>query len=172
MNYNDEKTTMINDSNKYSNSELVIYRLQGEYSNIVCKIIEKSYDLNKRCLLLCNDEEEVKLFDSKLWTYSKLSFIPHGSKYSLSTEEAMYCNTWISEELVYINNPDYLINLGCAINNNIVSRCLCIDYNFTKIIEINCNENDSIDTIKSKYNVNFNNCTLWIQSNNKWIKGK
>ena len=147
---------------EYSNCELVIYKLQGDYSGIVCKIIEKSYELNKRCLLLCKDEEEVELLDSKLWTYSKLSFIPHGSKYSLNIEDAIYCNTWISDDLVYINNPNYLINLGCAINN--------IQYDLEKIIHITCNEHDSIDTIKNKYNINFNKRTLWTYYNNKWIK--
>lgn len=144
-----------------NNIELVVYKTQDQI-NTVCKIIEKSYETNKRCLLLCNNEEEVDLFDSKLWTYSKLSFIPHGSKNSVSINNAIYCNTWISDELVYVNNPDYLINLGCIANN--------IQHNFTKIIDITCNLEDSLDIIKSKYNVSFNKCTMWIQSNNKWIK--
>ena len=128
----------------------------------MCKIIEKAYEQNKRCLLLCNSEEEVELFDSKLWTYSKLSFIPHGSKYLISNDDAIHCNTWISDDLTYINNPNYLINLGCILHN--------IQYNLEKVIDITYNKEDSLDEIKSKYNINFNKCTVWIQSNNKWIK--
>ena len=154
---------VIGNSNKIvnSNTELVVYKTQDQI-NTVCKIIEKSYEANKKCLLLCNNEEEIDLFDNKLWTYSKLSFIPHGSKYSVSISNAIHCNTWISDELVYVNNPNYLINLGCTANN--------IQHNFTKIIDITCNLEDNLDIIRSKYNVEFSKCTIWIQSNNKWIK--
>ena len=112
--------------------ELVVYKLRDDYYNIVCKIIEKSYAINKKCLLLCNSEEEVDLFDSKLWTYSKLSFIPHGSKYSMSTDSAIHCNTWISDNLVYVNNPNYLINLG--LNDNIMLIFTNLHCGYKKII--------------------------------------
>ncbi len=159
-------------SNISKNTELLIYKIQNSnqtavehdsIQSVICKIVEKSYEANKRCLLLCNSEEEVELFDNKLWTYSKLSFIPHGSKYSISNNDAMYCQTWISEELVYINNPNYLINLG---------QVLGFEDNkyFEKIMEITYNTNDNIDTIKNKYGITFDKCTLWIQNNGKWIK--
>lgn len=157
-----ELTSSLNNSSVIENIELIIYKVQNDYTNIVCKIIEKAYEQNKKCLLLCNNEEEVELFDSKLWTYSKLSFIPHGSKYTISNNDAIYCNTWISDDLTYINNPNYLINLGGILHN--------IQYNLEKIIDITCNNDDNLDEIKSKYNVNFSKCTVWTQSNNKWIK--
>ena len=157
-----ELTSSLNNSSVIENIELIIYKVQNDYTNIVCKIIEKAYEQNKKCLLLCNNKEEVELFDSKLWTYSKLSFIPHGSKYTISNNDAIYCNTWISDDLTYINNPNYLINLGGILHN--------IQYNLEKIIDITCNNDDNLDEIKSKYNVNFSKCTVWTQSNNKWIK--
>ena len=49
--------------NNISEPEVVIYRVQDDYQNTVCKIIEKSYKINKKCLLLCNSPEEVELFD-------------------------------------------------------------------------------------------------------------
>ena len=153
--------------------ELVIYKLQNEHGNdgiqnIVCKIIEKSYAAKKRCLLLCNSEAEVELFDSKLWTYSKLSFIPHGSKYSVDNNDAIHCKIWISDSVVYINSPDYLINLGHAVFNNFNMNNA--QKQFERIIDITCDVNDNIETVKNKYNVNFAKCTLWIQTNNKWVK--
>ena len=167
--HNDINETNLNDIstntsvNEFSNdsTEVVIYKVSDNYQNIVCQVIEKSYKLNKKCLLLCNNAEEIAFFDSKLWTYSKLSFIPHGSKYSMNTNDAVYCNVWISDALIYINNPNYLIVLGNLLKNDIPDN-----FAFEKIIFISYNETDSLNSIRNKYK----QCTIWKQSNNKWVQ--
>lgn len=174
--HNDINETNLNDIlanthvSKFSNdsTEVVIYIVSDNYQSIVCQVVEKAYKLNKKCLLLCNNAEEISFFDSKLWTYSKLSFIPHGSKCSININDAIYCNTWISDALIYVNNPDYVIILGDLLRNDITcnfNHRMCTN-SFEKIIFISYNETDKLNSIRNKYK----RCTIWKQSNNKWIQ--
>ena len=144
-------------------SKLVFYSVLKDPYGIICKIIEKAFINNKYCLLLCSTKDEVEFFDAKLWSYSKLSFIPHGSKYSIGKDYVAYCYTWISEDLCYDNKPNYLIHLGLSIP----TTCL---KNFEKIIDVF--DNNNIDKAKVRYqSFQIKDYTLWIQMQNGWQEG-
>lgn len=60
--------------------EINIYKItQNTFSKVFTKVVETAVSQDKRCYVLCKDEEEVKKIDYLLWSYSQLSFIPHGT---------------------------------------------------------------------------------------------
>jgi DNA polymerase IIIc chi subunit len=141
----------------------MFYGFETDFFSVAIRLIEKLYSSNERVLVICETEDEVSFLNSKLWTYSQLSFIPHGCKHSLTLEEAKFCHTWISTELTFINTPISLINNGLNIKDNNISR-------FNKVIDIFNKE--LIDAVKSRVqyyiSAGFINIKFWIQSNGTW----
>ena len=94
---------------------VVFYAIESDFLSIAVKSVEKLYAANKKGLILCDTDEEVRRFDSTLWTFSKTSFIPHGSRYSMKIEDAIFCHTWISTKIDLYNDPICLIHNGLDI---------------------------------------------------------
>lgn len=70
--------------------EINIYKTTEEsFRKIFSKLIESIVAQNIRCYLYCNDSEEEKSLDYLLWSYSQLSFIPHGTALDPYSEEQM-----------------------------------------------------------------------------------
>ena len=46
-------------------------------SRIVCDLAEKCYLNNNKIVIYSNSEEELKKYDSLLWTWKQQSFVPH-----------------------------------------------------------------------------------------------
>lgn len=44
------------------------------------RLLERAYESTKHTLVLAHDEEQASVFNQLLWTYSTLTFIPHGTK--------------------------------------------------------------------------------------------
>lgn len=60
--------------------EINIYKTsQNNFQKIFTKLVESIVIQNKKIYLLCQDHEEETKFDNLLWSYSQLSFIPHGT---------------------------------------------------------------------------------------------
>lgn len=136
--------------------KFIFYAIISDYFEIVCKLVEKLYDSKKRCLVLSSTPEETDLLDNKLWTYSKMSFIPHGSIRSRSPDEAKYCYVWISEEECFINNPTVLIHRNMMLSNY---------GSYENIINI-FNVSD-IAQVEQQYK-NIKEYTLWMQDGSSW----
>ena len=113
-------------------------------------------------------EEEVKAYNQKLWTYSQLSFIPSGNIYDMPIEDAAYCHTWFSTNIVFDNHPVVLLHNG--INIDTYSD---ID-KFYKIIDIAIKpKNQDISDILKKYKTaGFNDQKVWIQRGKTWEQGE
>ena len=130
------------------------------YQDVVCKIIEKLYKSKQNCLLLLKNQEQVELFNTKLWTFSKLSFIPHGSAQSINLDNASYCHTWISNKVEFVNNPECLVT--CNVETSEFNK-------FKKVIDVF----DNLDASRQRLlNYNTKDYTLWIQSNGNWQEGR
>ena len=108
---------------------VIFYGITSDFLNVALKLIEKLYENKEKTLFLCDNEEEVKFIDSKLWTYSKLSFIPHGSNYTIAKDRAKFCHTWVSMDIDLINDPVCLIHNGLQILDEKINS-------FSKIIDI------------------------------------
>jgi len=50
--------------------------LKGQYI-YTCRIIEKAYTNNRKIYIHAPNQEEAQNFDTQLWTFSDISFIPH-----------------------------------------------------------------------------------------------
>ena len=137
-------------------ADFIFYSVMTDYYSVVCKIIEKLYQANQKCLLLCSSGA-VALFDSKLWGFSKLSFIPHGSRDSMDLEDAPFCHTWISDELEFCNNPECLVTCG------IETDCS----KFKKVIDVFPNDSIALaeERIKNYGAINY---VMWEQSQTGW----
>ena len=147
---------------------LVLYSLETDFLPIACKLVEKMYAMKENTLFLCDNEDEVTLYNAKLWTFSKLSFIPSGNKRSLPMEDAVFCHTWFSTELVFYNSPQCLLHNGLDISN------LQGLEKFNKIVDIF--NKTLIQSAKKRFvqykELGFSNYKLWIQNKNTWEQGE
>ena len=151
-----------------SDRSLAFYAIESDFLSIACKLIEKLYTLKENVLVLCDNDEEVSFYSSKLWTFSKLAFIPNGNKDTISNEEAIFCHTWFSTDVVFYNNPVCLLHNGLDISG--VSD---LD-KFEKVIDVF--PKDLLGLAKTRYDLykkpGFGNYKLWMQSANSWKPGE
>ena len=151
-----------------SSKSVVFYAISSEFLNIALKLLEKLYETKENTLFLCNSEDEVRFFDSKIWTYSKLSFIPHGSASTVSVENAKFCHTWLSTEIELLNNPVCLLHNGVNVEKDEKLK------SFEKIIDIF--NIDLLDASKKRSDLykdfGFSEQKLWEQSGASWKSGE
>jgi DNA polymerase IIIc chi subunit len=148
---------------------VVFYLITGNPQDVFVKLCEKLYNTSTcRMLLLCQNEKEIKEIDTKLWTYSKLSFIPHGSRFSVPISDADYCRVWISDKIEYVNNPDHLLHNGAMITETDVLR-------FSTVIDIFDKTSDeqrtkALERAELYKIAMFNEQKIWIQGPAGWEK--
>lgn len=146
-----------------SGKQLTFYAISGDFLGVAIKLCEKLYEAKENVLFLCNTDADVKTYDSKLWTYSKLSFIPHGSRFSVPLERAEDCKIWLSTEIEFINKPTCLLHNGV---NNISDSAK----NFEKIVDIF--DAGSVELAKvraAKYShLGFIDKKIWRQDASGW----
>lgn len=62
-------------------SRIDFYHLQKQsLDEILPKLVEKAYSLNKKIKIMIGNEERVEFINNLLWTFNDEKFIPHGSK--------------------------------------------------------------------------------------------
>lgn len=62
-------------------SRVDFYHLQKQsLDQVLPKLVEKAYGLNKNIKITIGNEERVEFINSLLWTFNDEKFIPHGSK--------------------------------------------------------------------------------------------
>jgi DNA polymerase-3 subunit chi len=83
------------DLNGTHNVEINIYHIsQGNLVSAVIRILDKVYTSGKRCIFFSPIEERVSFIDKSLWTFSQMSFIPHGdSKFGFRDQQPIYFTT-------------------------------------------------------------------------------
>ena len=141
--------------------KVIFYCINDDWTNFVPKLCEQLYSDNERVLLLCDDDEEVSFLDSKLWTFSKLSFIPHGSKFSISSTDGEHCAVWIASTPVYYNAPNCLVHNGLTLSNDVLN-------NFVTIVDIFHESKFSEATERKKQYTNITNIKCWKNTNDGW----
>lgn len=146
---------------------VVFYAILSEFFPVAYKLVEKMYSIGERVLFLCDNEEEVGFYNSKLWTTSKLSFIPSGNKSTITIDDAKFCYVWFSTEITFANEPTCLLHNGldvCRFDR--VER-------FRKIVDIFLI--DSLESAKPRsawYKAKgFEDQKLWIQTDSSWKQG-
>lgn len=60
--------------------DLKVYQIaDGDLKKSACQMIAKLYNKKDTVIVLAPDEEEQKLIDIKLWTFSQKEFVPHAT---------------------------------------------------------------------------------------------
>ncbi|MDR0640384.1 MAG: DNA polymerase III subunit chi [Holosporales bacterium] len=146
---------------------VIFYAVESDFANVAVKLIEKKYTQNERVLLLCSSADELHLLDSNIWTYSKLSFIPHGCNGSLGDENARFCHTWLSTDIIFHNAPECLMHNGLTIKDDQVQK-------FKSIIDIFDKGLIAESRMRAAYYeaMDFTCQKTWVQDGNKWIPGE
>ncbi|MDR3224496.1 MAG: DNA polymerase III subunit chi [Holosporales bacterium] len=147
---------------------VVFYCAKSDFFSTACRLIEKMYAMNERVLVLCSNDEEVDFYNSKLWTFSRLSFIPSGNRKSLPIEDAEFCHTWFSTDIDFYNKPINLLHNGLTISN------------IEKLKLFNCildvfaaNEIDQAKSRSRNYkDIGFDQQKFWVQTDSSWIIGQ
>ena len=136
--------------------------------NLIFYSIETMYAIHENVLFLCDNEDEVSFYNSKLWTYSRLGFIPSGNKNSLPIEDAEFCHTWFSTDIAFANSPTCLLHNGLEVSG------LPGVEKFNKVIDIF--PKDLIEAAKDRFEkykaLEFSNYKLWKQNGVSWNAGE
>ncbi|MDR2459020.1 MAG: DNA polymerase III subunit chi [Holosporales bacterium] len=148
-------------------SSAVFYGITSEFWQVACKVTEKMYDLGERTLFLCDDDSDVIFCHSKLWTFSKLAFIPSGSKSTVLVDDAKFCSVWFSTKVEFCNAPTCLLHNGLD-----VSRLDGID-KFDKVVDIF--DIGLIEAARTRAGFyaesSFENSKMWLQEDGSWRSG-
>ena len=88
-------------------TEVSIYQLtKSPLEKILPKLMEKVIQGEKRAVILASSKDRVEELTRILWTYSTLTFLPHGSaEDDFATEQPI----WLTSELENPNNAEVLV---------------------------------------------------------------
>lgn len=135
--------------------------LEKALPNLVFKI----YNSKARCLILCNDDQQMREINDVLWTFSTKKFIPHGStEENNKSIQPVLVSTSIEE---LSNNPEVLVILN---NENIESN-----KNFKKYLYMTYGNKDDLNVVSfynlyKSYTTKGHNTKLWtLDKSGKWI---
>lgn len=131
-----------------------------EVLDFMAKLADKLYLSQERALFFLSETEEIHFLDSKIWTSGRLSFVPHGSCFSVTDEFIVDCPIWISDKIETYNSPTCLVHKQDSVIQN-------IDLSFCKVIDISKAEAINSKIISYK-NLGFNEFKAWKQENSKW----
>lgn len=153
-------------------TDLVFYKSTvSSPEKVITSIIEKSIFLKKRSLVLVDNEEECKKWDLFMWTYSKLSFIPHSSSVSnfiISEQNYIKQKVYITSEFFNKNNAAMIFNLTKK------NEILKFFDNVERFIEIVPFENDLMSYAESRVSFYKNyesiKTFLWEQKDVSWVQ--
>ncbi|MDR2666783.1 MAG: DNA polymerase III subunit chi [Holosporales bacterium] len=146
------------------NRSVVFYCIESEFWATAYRLVEKLYSAGERLLFLCDNDDEVSSYSSRLWTYSKLAFIPSGSRRIISASDAEFCYVWFSTTMEFYNTPTCLLHNGLDMTKfNTIER-------FCKIMDVfNVDLMAAARTRSEFYKKNgFRNQKLWIQVGQSW----
>ena len=139
-------------------SEINIYKTT-EISKVLPKLVENIVTQGKKIYLYCDSPEQENSLDYLLWSYSQLSFIPHGTTSDPYPGDQILL---LGQDLHYNSAAEILICAGKVDNLN--SNLNSIIDKYEKILLFN---HESIDTIHdAQVHV------IEQDASGKWIKHK
>ncbi|MDR0695336.1 MAG: DNA polymerase III subunit chi [Holosporales bacterium] len=151
-----------------SEKSVTFYVVESEFWPVAYRAIEKMYAIGENALFLCDSDEEIGFYNAKLWTFSRLAFIPSGNKMTLPCEDAPFCHTWFATEIVYFNNPICLLHNGLdAVRSNDISK-------FHRVIDIFGPSAMQAANGRAEFykRSGFHTQKVWIRKCNSWESGK
>lgn len=87
--------------------EVSVYQLtMTPLEKTLPKLMEKVIQGGKRAVVMASSKERVEVLNTILWTYSTLTFLPHGSVEDDFAEDQPI---WLTNELENPNNADVLV---------------------------------------------------------------
>jgi DNA polymerase-3 subunit chi len=138
--------------------------LHGSLEKSVAKLLEKVYQANLRSVVLVDTDEKKDFYDSLLWTFSSLSFLPHGSARDGNPELQPL---WLTTQLENPNQAEVLVCLDGAQISAFDSFKRCLDI-------FNGHDDDALQLARKRwqfYKQENHTLTYWQQSpEGKWEK--
>ncbi|MBR1480004.1 MAG: DNA polymerase III subunit chi [Alphaproteobacteria bacterium] len=152
-----------------SERSVTFYGIKSEFFPVAFKLVEKMYAIGEHVLFLCDNDDEVSLYSSKLWTFSRLSFIPSGNAHTLPVDDAKFCHTWFSTDIVFHNEPVCLLHNGL----NIFDVRPPLE-RLRKVIDVFNLEFSPAAKIRAAayQGEGFLEQKVWLQSDNGWTQGE
>lgn len=87
-------------------SDVAFYHLtKFSLEQALPKLLEKTYGLGKRALVLVGSEDRAEQLADELWTYQPDSWLPHGTQKDGRPEKQP---VWISSQKDNVNGADFL----------------------------------------------------------------
>lgn len=114
---------------KNNSCEVSFYHLSKYHiTKALPKLLEKVNQSGKNCLVVCNDEHEMKVLDDVIWTFASRSFVPHGTINDLKPEIQPILLSTTTDNL---NKSEIIVMLTEKIPGNLneFKRCLDLFYN-------------------------------------------
>lgn len=88
------------------------------------KLLEKIHQAENRCLVLCQNDQEMKDLNEIIWTYASRAFLPHGSITDPSPEIQPVL---LSTDSKNLNSAKVIIVLSGVIPENLHEFERCLD---------------------------------------------
>jgi DNA polymerase IIIc chi subunit len=98
-------------------TELVFYDLIISLEMVLPSLVEKAYVGKKRCIICVEDTEQCAKWNTLLWTYSTLTFLPHASDAQHLSEERISMQPifitaekekWRNAEIIFNFTQDFI----------------------------------------------------------------
>lgn len=81
--------------------EVFIYKILNSFEKSFFSLIEKSYICNKRVFVYCPISDRIDYYNKLIWTFKKISFIPHAKLHDQMYEKApIILSTELSKSLI------------------------------------------------------------------------
>ena len=91
---------------------------------VLPKLLEKIYQAENRCLVLCQSDQEMKDLNDVIWTYSSRAFLPHGS---ITDPNPEIQPVLLSTDSKNLNSAKILIVLSGIVPENLHEFDRCLD---------------------------------------------
>lgn len=144
---------------------IVFYQMMAtSLERTLPRLLEKVYEQQQKAVVILSDLERLKLVDDVLWTFGKLSFVPHGS--ALKHEQFKNRQPiWLTLEIENPNEADVLV----ITNSQIVED----SSQFKRYLDLFDGQNpEQVELAKKRieiYKSQGYECTWWLQSlEGKW----
>lgn len=142
---------------KISDCEIGFYHLSKyQVFRALPRLLDKILQLNKNCLILCSDQQEMLALDEVIWTFASKAFLPHGT---ICDQNPEIQPVLLTTELKNLNNAEILIILNQTLPVELsgFKRCIDMFYNEATI-------DKDAEARLQKYRDHGHKVVYWIQN--------
>lgn len=81
--------------------EVFVYKILNSFEKSFFSLIEKAYNNHKKIFVYCPIQDRIDYYDKLIWTFKKISFIPHTKLHDPMYEKSpIILSTEIKKELI------------------------------------------------------------------------